>query len=181
MTPAGLVASGSVRCARACAPAGIAAHTISARDAMSEARTTPPSVDKDRSPVTDQTEGQGGARSRSPLIAAPAVFVVLLLLLATVYHGAFDVREWAPAALLVLITLCALQISGGGLRVDDRWAQAMLGGIWLFAGWSLLSAAWAQSPALAWEGGARMLLYAGLLTIPIVLVPRDRIIELLGL
>jgi len=117
---------------------------------------------------------------RSPLIAAPAVFVIILLLLATVYHGAFYIRDWGPPAILVLGTLLALQIAGGGLPLGGRWTKVMLAGIWGFAAWALISALWSTSPSAAWEGGARDLFYAGLVTVPIVLVPRGRVLEALG-
>ncbi|UGS38829.1 O-antigen ligase family protein [Capillimicrobium parvum] len=109
------------------------------------------------------------------------MFVIVLLLLATVYHGAFYLRDWGPPAVLVLGTLLALQIAGGGLPLGGRWTKVMLAGIWGFAAWALLSALWSTSPSAAWEGGARDLFYAALVTVPIVLVPRGRVIEVLGL
>lgn len=97
------------------------------------------------------------------------------------YHGAFYLRDWGPPAVLVLATLFALQIAGGGLSLGGRWTTVMLVGIWGFAAWTLISALWSPSPSAAWQGGARDLLYAGLVTVPIVLVPRGRVLEILGL
>jgi hypothetical protein len=109
------------------------------------------------------------------------VFVIVLLLLATVYHGAFYLRDWGPPAILVLATLLTLQLGGGGLPLQSRWTKLMVGGIWGFAAWALLSALWAGSPSAAWEGAGRDLFYAALVTVPLVLIPRQRILELLGL
>src|SRR5690349_18520353 len=150
MTPAGLLASGSVRCRAALALGATIDATITASEAMNEARPTAPSLEKPGppDPGTDhRTDGHG----QSPLIAAPAVFVLVLLLLATVFHGAFYLRDWGPPAALVLGTLWALQVGGGGLPLGNRWVMAMLAGIWGFAGWTLLSMLWSETPAGAWE------------------------------
>src|SRR3954451_23639072 len=183
MTPAGLLASGSVRCC--CALTGGAARhtTTNANEAMREARLTAASVEQQeaaRQTIKEEVDSRTPP-PRSPLIAAPAVFVIVLLLLATVYHGAFYLRDWGPPAVLVLGTLLALQVAGGGLPLGSRWTKVMLAGIWGFAAWALLSAVWSTSPSAAWEGGARDLFYAALVTVPIVLVPRGRVVEVLGL
>lgn len=148
---------------------------------MSEARLTAPSVDDVDRPDGNKDGNHPRHGAQSPLIAAPAVFVLVLLLLATVFHGAFYLRDWGPPAVLVLGTLVALQLGGGGLPLSSRWVMAMLTGIWGFAGWTLLSATWSASPSSAWDGAAHGIFYAALVTIPIVLVPRQRVLELLGL
>ena len=53
-------------------------------------------------------------------------------------------------------------------------ARIALAAIWGFAAWTLLSAAWAESAAAAWEGGARTCLYAALLSIGLAALPDRR-------
>jgi len=149
---------------------------------MSELRLNAASVTQQRSPDQQKESEyqQGDAPSRSSLIAAPAVFVIILLLLATVYHGAFYLRDWGPPAVLVLGSLLALQVAGGGLPIGSRWARTMLAGIWGFAAWTALSMLWSESPSAAWEGGARDIFYAALVTVPLVLVPRGQVLSALA-
>jgi hypothetical protein len=148
---------------------------------MTETRGTASSLDEPIETAGEEQAGRDGRTPKSPLIAAPAALVIVLLLLATVYQGAFDLRDWGPPALLVLGTLLALQLGGGGLPLGNWWVRLMVGGIWAFAGWALLSAVWSASPSAAWQGGARDLFYAALITAPIVLIPRGRVLEVLGL
>ncbi|MEZ5120428.1 MAG: O-antigen ligase family protein [Solirubrobacterales bacterium] len=56
----------------------------------------------------------------------------------------------------------------------------MLAGIWGFAAWTVLSMLWSESPSAAWEGGARDIFYAALVTVPLVLVPRARVLPVLA-
>jgi tetratricopeptide (TPR) repeat protein/uncharacterized membrane protein YgdD (TMEM256/DUF423 family) len=112
---------------------------------------------------------------------APLAVIALLLLLATVQDGAFDLRYWAPLTLLVLVVLAAM-VFGDGLRLPrSRAVIVVLAAIWGFAAWDLLSAAWADSAARAWEGGARTLLYAALVTVGLTALPDRRQRSWLGL
>jgi hypothetical protein len=94
-----------------------------------------------------------------------------LLISATWLDGAFDLRYWAPIAMLGLVTLVAAQLAGG-IRIDRGPRLIAVAAIWAFAGWTLLSAAWAESPALAWEGAARTILYATLVTLGLAVPTR---------
>lgn len=105
-----------------------------------------------------------GARGASALAAAPAALMAILLIVATWYQGAFALRHWGPAAILGLALLAAIA-AAGGLRAADRPARVALAFVWSFAGWTLLSALWADSPGRALEGGGRTLLYAALVTL----------------
>src|SRR5580692_6432019 len=51
-------------------------------------------------------------RSIWPVIG-PAVFVIALLVLATAYAGAFDVDQWAPPTLFILVMLLTFVLRGG--------------------------------------------------------------------
>lgn len=117
--------------------------------------------------------------TRRSLAAAPAALVALLLLVATLYEGAFDVRIWAPVALFALVLLTALAVSGG-IRPLTRPLQVALAAIWAFAGWTLVSAAWADSVALAWEGAGIAILYAALVTVAMACVPGARQMSAIG-
>jgi hypothetical protein len=104
------------------------------------------------------------------LAAGPTVLVLALLVLATAYAGAFDVAQWAPPALFILIVLLTLVLRGGALRLPDRWLAVTLSGAWGLAGWAALSALWSGSPAAALEGAGQLVMYAAILTLPLVAV-----------
>jgi hypothetical protein len=112
-----------------------------------------------------------GAREGSIwLVAAPTALVLTLLLLATVYAGAFNVGQWAPPALFILIVLLTLLLRGGLARLPDRWLALALMGAWGLAAWAVLSATWAASPGAALEQAGRLTMYAAVLTLPILAV-----------
>jgi hypothetical protein len=72
------------------------------------------------------------------------------------------------------VVLAALHL-GGVLRLPHRRPLIVaLAAIWGFAAWTLLSATWADSPAGAWEGAGRTLLYAGLVTVALTAVRERR-------
>src|SRR5437879_4410440 len=52
-----------------------------------------------------------GAIAPSGAALVPVALVVLLVVVATWYDGAFHMRQWAPAALLTLVTLVAYVLS----------------------------------------------------------------------
>jgi tetratricopeptide (TPR) repeat protein len=103
--------------------------------------------------------------------AAPAAVLTLLLILSTWYDGAFDLRYWAPIAVLGLVALVVAQL-GGGIQIERGPRLVALVAIWAFAGWTMLSAAWADSAALAWEGAARTILYASAITLALAIPTR---------
>ena len=108
--------------------------------------------------------GTGLTRAKGLVVAAPVAVVALLLLLATWFDGGFDVRYWAPIAILTLAFLVSSLLSGG-LRIDRGPFALAVAGLWGLAAWSALSAIWAESPALAWEGAGQTALYAALVTL----------------
>ena len=112
--------------------------------------------------------------------AAPLFFLALLLLVATGWQGAYAIRYWGPPAALALVVLGAVQLGGGGMRLPGVWGRVAVAAIWALAAWSMLSMLWAASAGDAWIGSARNLLYAALFTLPIVLNPERRGLELLG-
>jgi tetratricopeptide (TPR) repeat protein len=94
----------------------------------------------------------------------PVAAVALLLLASAWWDSAFDLRYWALLTILVLALLVA-QLLAGGWRLPSRGPLAIsLAAIWCFAGYVLLSASWAESPALALEEAARSVFYAALWT-----------------
>jgi O-antigen ligase/polysaccharide polymerase Wzy-like membrane protein len=121
--------------------------------------------------------GELRRRARSLLAAAPAGVLALLLLLAVWYDGAFDSRYWTPLAILALVMLVSALL-GGGVRLDRGPFAVAVIAVWAFAAWTLLSALWAESPARAWEGGARTILYAALVTIVVTLPGRRQALKL---
>jgi Cell division protein SepF/O-Antigen ligase/Tetratricopeptide repeat len=114
------------------------------------------------------------------LLVAPAGLIALLLVFATAKDGAFDLRYWAPLAILVLSILLTMLIAGGLQLPRTRPLIVALAAIWGFTAWTLISAAWAQSAANAWEGGARTLLYAALFTVGLTALPDRRLRSWLG-
>ena len=53
-------------------------------------------------------------------------------------------------------------------------ALALVAAAWAFALWSLLSVTWAEAPGRAVEGAGRNLLYAALVSLPLVTLPDRR-------
>ncbi len=100
--------------------------------------------------------------------AAPLLLVGLLALAGMWWDGAFDMRYWAPLTLLALGILLAL-VFAGTLALPERGPLALATiAIWAFAAYTMLSAAWAESPSDAWEGAARTTFYAALFTLAVV-------------
>jgi|HubBroStandDraft_6_1064221.scaffolds.fasta_scaffold02896_3 hypothetical protein len=119
--------------------------------------------------AAEQEPGQEREHSIWPVIA-PTVLVLALLVLATVYSGAFDVDQWGPPTLFILLLLLTLILRGGAARLPDRWVGLALGGAWGLVAWAAISAAWAGSPGAALEGAGREAMYAAVLTLPFVAV-----------
>jgi len=182
MTPAGLVASGSVRWGSAPCPHAAGAHAPAASsittmdDAVfttSSLGTAPPAGDTSEVPRSRPREDRP-----SWLALAPIAFVVLLLLVATPFQGAFHLRQWAPPTIFTLVLLVTITARGGGIPVARTWLAVVLAGIWGFAAWTLLSAAWSPSPSAAWEAAARSTLYAALVSVPLVAVRQVRTLRI---
>jgi hypothetical protein len=105
--------------------------------------------------------------------------VVLLLVLAVSYDGAFHLRHWAPTALLALVTLLAMHLAGGTAMPRGALRVALFA-IWAFAAWTLLSMLWSESPALAWEGANRTILYAALASLALLAAAPPRQLAFVG-
>jgi hypothetical protein len=88
--------------------------------------------------------------------------------IACAFDGAFALRYWALIAILALSILIATQVAGG-IQVDRGPLSIAVGLVWAFAAWALLSSLWADSAARAWEGAARTILYAAVITVPLAL------------
>jgi len=88
--------------------------------------------------------------------------------IACAFDGAFDLRYWALIAILALSILIATQVTGG-IKMDRGPLSIAVALVWAFAAWTLLSSIWAESAARAWEGSARTILYAAVITVPLAL------------
>jgi tetratricopeptide (TPR) repeat protein len=90
-----------------------------------------------------------------PALAAVALFVVW-----ATDQGGYPVTHWAPGGLIVLVLL---GIAAGTLGVRPREvprpAKIAVACLAAYTGLSFLSIAWAGSPADAWDGANRTLLY----------------------
>lgn len=113
------------------------------------------------------------------MATAPVALLAFLLLVGTLYEGAFDIRHWAPIALFALVLLAAVLLAGAARPVTRPVAVA-IAAIWGFAAWSLLSTIWAASTAHALEGGAQAVFYAALVTVALVVVPGPRQMAAVG-
>jgi hypothetical protein len=118
---------------------------------------------------TTRDPGLGGHASAFQL-ALPAVFVAVLLLLGTAFKGAFEIKQWGPPGVFVLLLLAALAGAGGGAPIRPRALLAGVAGIWALAILAVASALWAAAPADALESGLRMVLYAAVFTVPVVIL-----------
>jgi hypothetical protein len=105
---------------------------------------------------------------RRVLGAAPAGAIAALLVVAAAFDGAFNLRYWSLIAILALTILIATQVTAG-IRMDRGPLSIAVGLVWAFVAWTLLSSLWAESPADAWEGAARNILYASVITLPLAL------------
>ncbi|HEY8810764.1 MAG TPA: O-antigen ligase family protein [Solirubrobacterales bacterium] len=128
-------------------------------------------------PVKDSHEAPDDGTAVEAIRAAPLVLAGLLTLVALWWDGAFDLRYWAPLTLLCLALLLVLTLAGT-LSLPGHGALAVaLAAIWVFAAYTMLSAAWSESAAAAWEGAARAIFYAALFTLAVATPagPRGRV------
>ena len=110
-------------------------------------------------------EGEFGPQAVRALSVA---LLGLLLIVSAWWDSAFDLRYWAPLTVLALAVLLA-QLLAGTLTVPRRGPLAIAtGAIWCFAAYVLLTAAWSQTAAGAWEEGARSIFYAALWTLAVI-------------
>ncbi len=99
--------------------------------------------------------------------ALPAALLGLLLVVSVWWDSAFDLRYWAPLTILALGLVLA-QFLTASLSIPRRGPLAIAtAGIWCLAGFVLLTAAWSQSPAAAWEEAARSVFYAAVWTLSV--------------
>lgn len=102
------------------------------------------------------------------IAAAPLLLVGLLTLVAVWWDGAFDMRYWAPLTLLSLALLLGLTLAGTLSPPERGPLTVAIAAIWAFAAYTMLSAAWSESAAAAWEGAARAIFYAAIFTLAII-------------
>jgi hypothetical protein len=100
------------------------------------------------------------------IATAPTLVALALLVIATWSDGGFPMHSWAPLAVFVLVALAAARAN----RVRGP-AAAVAALLWAYAGWTALSAVWADDPATALAGGAQNALYAGLASLPLLTLP----------
>lgn len=113
------------------------------------------------------------------LSVAPVALLVTLLLLATWFDGAFALRHWGPVAILAL-SIGAGAARWGSLSGGLTATRVAVLALCAYAGWTLLSASWADSPGRALEGGARTLLYAALFFVAAATPASPRVAVRLG-
>lgn len=119
-------------------------------------------------PAKDSQGAPDGGAAAEAIAAAPLLLIGLLTVAAIWWDGAFDMRYWAPLTLLSLALLLALTLAGT-TSPPERGAPALaVAAIWAFAAYTMLSAAWSESPATAWEGAARAIFYAAVFTLAVL-------------
>jgi hypothetical protein len=113
--------------------------------------------------------GTPGSAPRAVVAVAPVSVALVLLSIAVLSDGAFALRQWGPIAFFGLVTLAFAPRN----RLPAA-AMAMVAAAWGFALWSTLSVTWADAPGRAIEGAGRNLLYAALVSLPLVTLPDRR-------
>jgi O-antigen ligase len=104
----------------------------------------------------------------------PALLLTVLLLVSTWWDGAFDLRYWAPLAIFAAGMLLALVATGGFPLPRSTPLRVAVASIWGFVTFAALSALWSDSPAAAWEGAARSVLFAAAFTLALAAGGRAR-------
>jgi tetratricopeptide (TPR) repeat protein len=107
-------------------------------------------------PVTDRVS----AVFREAPSTIPALAAAALLVAWATDQGGYPVTHWAPGG-LVLLTLLGITAGVLGVRSREvpRPVKVAVGALAAYTGLSFLSIAWAGSPADAWDGANRTLLY----------------------
>jgi tetratricopeptide (TPR) repeat protein len=104
----------------------------------------------------------------------PALLLGVLLLVSTWWDGAYDLRYWAPLAIFSGGMLLAMVAAGAFPLPRSVPLRVALASIWAFVAFTALSAFWSESPAGAWEGAARGVLFAAAFTLAVAAGPRAR-------
>jgi tetratricopeptide (TPR) repeat protein len=97
----------------------------------------------------------------------PALLLTVLLLVSTWWDGAFDLRYWAPLAIFAVGMLLAMVATGAFRLPRSTPLRVAIASIWGFVAFAGLSALWSESPAAAWEGAARSVLFAAAFTLAV--------------
>jgi tetratricopeptide (TPR) repeat protein len=103
-----------------------------------------------------------------------ALLLGVLLLVSTWWDGAFDLRYWAPLAIFAVAMLFAAVVLGDFPLPRSTPLRVALASIWGLVAFAALSAMWSESPALAWEGAARSVLFAAAFTLAVAAGGRAR-------
>jgi tetratricopeptide (TPR) repeat protein len=104
----------------------------------------------------------------------PALLLSVLLLVSTWWDGAFDLRYWGPLALFATAMLLAMVLAGACPLPRSVPLRVAIASIWGLVAFAALSALWSESPAGAWEGAARSVLFAAAFTLALAAGPRAR-------
>ncbi|NLT07839.1 MAG: hypothetical protein GXY03_16245, partial [Solirubrobacterales bacterium] len=110
-----------------------------------------------------------GRRLGPPLAALAAAGCGL----APLWHGLYDRTAWGPVALAAFAALVATAVAARP-RLPSWPGLAALVAVALLAGWSALSATWAESVHQALLGAGRWALYAAVLALLLAAVRDDR-------
>lgn len=124
----------------------------------------------------ERTGARAALRAHTGVAAAPTVLAAVMLLVASSTNGGFALHQWGPLAVFALVALVVAPMSR-----TSRPALVMVAALWGYTIWTVVSVAWAQVPGNAVEGGARNLLYAALVTLPILTLPSRRWTVRIGL
>jgi O-antigen ligase len=115
--------------------------------------------------------------SRAERAAPPALAVglpaVALFAVWALLDGGYAPGAWYPGALVVVVALGAVLLSGRVVRPSraGRWALAALAA---FTAWSFASIAWATARGVAWDAANRALLYLTVFALFVLLPWRRR-------
>jgi hypothetical protein len=113
-----------------------------------------------RSGISESTRPSGDVVAVVGLVVAAAATVFL--------DGLYDLRHWAPVALMLLALAFAAAITGR--RPAGTPAYLACAGLAALLLWSALSMTWADSVDRAWTEVNRLLLYVGILVVGLALM-----------
>jgi tetratricopeptide (TPR) repeat protein len=106
--------------------------------------------------------------------AVPALLLCGLLLVSTWWDGAYDLRYWGPLAIFAAGMLLAMVVAGAFPLSRSVPLRVAVASIWGLVAFAALSALWSESPAGAWEGAARGVLFAATFTLAVAAGGRGR-------
>lgn len=90
--------------------------------------------------------------------ALPGIVVIAIVVYWAARDGGFDPLEWLPGALFLLVLLAIVTVVTKRI-VIPRTAAFALAALLAFTVWSFLSLTWAGTPADAWLGADKTVLY----------------------